>query len=162
AGALTQSGVLTVTGTTSFAATAVNSDVLLDTQANNFGGVVSFAGTPANIRDVQLHNVNAGATVPVLAGLTNLRNLTLTFDTAAMRLPTLTASGNLNLTAGGSITQSGALAVGGTTTLATTAAGSDFLLDTQANNLAGAILFGGTLANIRDLGVRNVNGGATI
>ena len=111
-GALTQSGVLAVTGATTFTATAANTDMLLDTQANNFGGVVSFAGTPANIRDVQLRNVNAGATVPVLAGLTNLRNLTLTFDTAPMTVPTLMASGNVNLTAGTDVTL-GLLSAGG-------------------------------------------------
>ena len=111
---------------------------------------------------MQLRNVNAGATVPVLAGLTNLRNLTLTFDNASMTLPTLMASGNVNLTAGGSINQSGALTVGGTTTLATTAAGSDFLLDTQANNLGGAVSFGGTQSNIRDVGLRNINAGAIV
>ncbi len=161
-GTLSQTGALAVTGTTSFTATAANTDILLDTQANNFVGVLSFAGTQANFRDVQLRNVNAGATVPVLAGLTNLRNLTLMFDNAAMTLPALTASGTLNLTAGGAINQSGVLAVGGTTTLATTVAGSDILLDTQANNFVGAISFGGTLGNIRDVGLRNVNAGATV
>ncbi len=161
-GVLSQSGALAVTGATSFTATAANTDILFDTQANNFGGAVSFGGTQTNLRDVQLRNVNAGATVPVLAGLTNLRNLTLTFDTAAMTVPTLMASGNVNLTAGGSINQSGAVTVGGTTTLATTVAGSDILLDTQANNLVGAVSFGGTVGNIRDVGVRNVNAGATI
>ncbi len=161
-GPLSQTGTLVVTGTTSFTATAANTDILLDTQANNFGGAWSFAGTQSNFRDVQLRNVNVGATVPVLAGLTNLRNLTLTFDTAAMTVPTLMASGNVNLTAGGSINQSGAVTVGGTTALATTVAGSDFLLDTQANNLVGAVSFGGTVGNIRDVGVRNLNAGATI
>ena len=114
-----------------------NTDILLDTQANNFGGAWSFAGAQSNFRDVQLRNINVGATVPVLAGLTNLRNLTLTFDSAAMTVPTLMASGNVNLTAGGSINQSGAVTVGGTTALATTVAGSDFLLDTLANNFVG-------------------------
>ncbi len=161
-GTLTQTGALAVTGTTSFTASAANTDILLDTQANNFGGAVSFAGTQTNFRDVQLRNVNAGATVPVLAGLTNLRNLTLTFDNAPLTLPALTASGNLSITAGGLINQSGAAAIGGTTALATTVAGSDILLGTQANNLVGAVSFGGTLGNIRDVGLRNVNAGATI
>ncbi len=163
-GSLSQTGALAVTGGTTFTATAANTDILLDTQANNFGGALSFAGTQANFRDVQLRNVNAGATVPALAGLTNLRNLTLTFDNAPITLPalTLTAGGNLNVTAGGAITQTGAITVPGTTTLATTVAGSDILLNTQANNLTGAVSFGGTLANIRDVGLRNVNAGATV
>jgi hypothetical protein len=161
-GPLSQTGTLVVTGTTSFTATAANTDILLDTQANNFGGAVAFGGTQTNFRDVQLRNINVGATVPVLASLTNLRNLTLTFDSAAMTVPTLLASGNVNLTAGGSINQSGAVTVGGTTVLATTVAGSDFLFDTQANNFVGAVSFGGTVGNIRDVGVRNINVGATV
>ncbi len=163
-GALTQSGALTVTGATTFTATAANTDVLLSTQANNFASPLSFAGTLANFRDVSLRNVNAGATVPALAGLTSLRNLTLTFDTAPIALPTLTltAGGNLSVTAGGSITETGVLTVPGTTTLATTVAGSDILLNTQANNFTGALTFGGTQSNIRDVGLRNVNAGATI
>ncbi|BFU94970.1 MAG: hypothetical protein NTNFB02_16920 [Nitrospira sp.] len=163
-GTLSQSGVLAVTGATTATAIAVNTDVLLGTQANNFTGGVSFGGTQANFRDVQLRNVNAGATVPALAGLTNLRNLTLTFDTAPIALPalTLTAGGNLNVTAGGAITETGALTIPGTTTLATTVAGADILLNTQANNFTGAVSFGGTQSNIRDLGLRNVNAGATV
>ncbi|MBA5867991.1 MAG: filamentous hemagglutinin N-terminal domain-containing protein [Nitrospira sp. CR1.3] len=163
-GTLSQSGVLNVSGATTFTATAANTDVQLDTQANNFGGALAFAGTQANFRDVSLRNVNAGATVPALAGLTNLRNLTLQFDNAPVALPatTLTAGGNLNVTAGGSITQSGILTVPGTTTLATTVAGSDILLNTQANNFTGAVSFGGTQSNIRDVGLRNVNAGATV
>ena len=88
-----------------------------------------------------------------LAGLTNLRNLTLTFDSAPIALPTLTltAGGNLNVTAGGSITETGAITVPGMTTLATTIAGSDILLHTQANNFGGAVSFGGTQSNIRDV-----------
>jgi hypothetical protein len=134
-GTISQAGALAVAGTTSFTATAANTDILLDTQANNFGGSLSFAGTLSNLRDVQLRNINGGTSVPVLAGLTNLRNLTVNFDNAPITLPALTASGNVNLTAGGSITQSGVLAVSGTTTLASTESGSDLLLDTQANNL---------------------------
>jgi len=82
-GAVTESGVLNVAGNTSFTATAANTDILLNTQANNLGGVVSFAGTQANFRDIALRNTNAGATVPTLSGLTSLRNLTLDMTTPA-------------------------------------------------------------------------------
>jgi len=163
-GSINQSGVVTVGGTTTLATTVAGSDFLLDTQANNFVGAVSFGGTVGNIRDVGVRNVNAGATIPSLAGLTNLRNLTLTFDTAPMALPALalTAGGNLNVTAGGSITETGAITVPGTTTLATTVAGSDILLHTQANDFGGAVSFGGTQSNIRDVGLRNINAGASV
>jgi hypothetical protein len=229
-GAITQTGVLTVTGTTSLQVTAAGSDILLASQANNLGGAVSLAGTVTNIRDLALRNVNAGAAVPSLAG-TTLRDLTLIFDNAAVAMPgatltgnlsvtaggTITDSGNLvvagtttlaagagnditldsagnnfstvaitsgnnvtlvdanaldlgastisgalNVTAGGAITQSGALTVAGTTSLRVTAAGSDILLASQANNLGGAVSLAGTVTNIRDLALRNVNGGATV
>ena len=36
------------------------------------------------------------------------------------------------------------------------------LLNTQANNLSGPVAFAGTLANVRDFGLRNTNAGATV
>ena len=136
-GAVTQTGVLTVAGTTAFTATAANTDILLASQANNLTGAVSFGGTLANFRDVALRNVNAAATVPLFAGLTNLRNLTLTYNNAPVALPafTLTAGGNLNVTAGGAISQVGAVVVPGTTTLAAGAANS-ITLNNAANNFS--------------------------
>lgn len=162
-GALTQSGALTVTGATSFTATATGTDILLGTQANNFNGPLSFAGTSANFRDVSIRNVNAGATVPALAGLTNLRNLTLQFNNAPVSLPalTLTAGGNLNVTAGGAITDTGNLIVPGTTTL--TAGANNIALD-NANNFTGAlsVVSGNNVAlndvNALTLGASTVSG----
>ena len=55
---MTQTGVLTVAGTTSFTATAANTDILLAAQANNLTGAVSFGGTLTNFRDLALRNVN--------------------------------------------------------------------------------------------------------
>ena len=227
-GSISQAGALTVSGTTTLSSTAAGSDILLNTQANSLAGAVGVGGTVSNIRDVALRNVNAGATVPTLGGLTGLRNLTLQFDSAGMALGALAASGNLVATAGGAITQTaaatvggtssftaganpitltqangfagavslsnsgandvqltnsvattlgtsgiggnltiasgggigqtGALTVGGATTLSSTAANADIALGGQANNLGGAVSFSGTLANIRDVALRNVNG----
>ncbi len=162
-GTLSQTGALAVTGTSSFSATAANTDLLLDTQANNFVGVLSFLGAQANFRDVQLRNVNAGATVPGLAGLTNLRNLTLTYNNAPVTLPTLTltAGGNLNVTAGGAITDTGNLIVSGTTTL--TAGANNITLD-NANNFTGAVsvVSGNNVTlndvNALDLGASTISG----
>ena len=134
-GAVTQSGALSVAGTTSLTASAANTDIVLNTQANNFAGALSFGGTLANFRDIGLRNTNAGAAVPTLSGLTNLRNLTLTFDSAPVNLPTLTASGTLNVTTGGAITDSGNVVVTGTTTLAAGAA-NDITLDSASNNFS--------------------------
>src|SRR5258708_21404107 len=73
-GSISETGVLTVGGTTTLSSTAANSDILLASQANNLTGAVSVGGTASNIRDVALRNVNAGASS--VSGLTSLRNLT--------------------------------------------------------------------------------------
>jgi filamentous hemagglutinin family protein len=151
-GALTQSGALNVTGATSITATAANTNILLGTQANNFGGALSFAGTLGNFRDVSIRNVNAGATVPAFAGLTALRNLTLTYNNASVALPalSLTAGGSLNVTAGGAITDSGNLIVPGTTTLA---AGINNITLDNANNFTGAV----SVTNGNNVALNDIN-----
>lgn len=55
------------------------------------------------------------------------------------------------------VTQSGALAVTGTTTLAATTIGTDMDLSTQANILTGAVSIGGTAANVRDFKLKNTS-----
>ena len=153
-GALSQTGAVSVVGTTTLTATAPATDILLASQANNFGGLLSFGGTRANFRDVQLGNVSASATIPSFAGLTNLRNLTLVFDTAPITLPaiTLAAGGNLALSAGGAITDNGNLIVPGTTTLA---AGLNNIALDNANNFTGdvSVISGNnvTLNDVNDL-----------
>ena len=153
-GALSQTGAVSVVGTTTLTATAPATDILLASQANNFGGLLSFGGTRANFRDVQLRNVSASATIPSFAGLTNLRNLTLVFDTAPITLPaiTLAAGGNLALSAGGAITDNGNLIVPGTTTLA---AGLNNIALDNANNFTGdvSVISGNnvTLNDVNDL-----------
>ena len=145
-GALSQSGALNVMGPTSFTATAANTDIMMGTQANNFGGALSFGGTLGNFRDVSIRNINAGATVPAVAGLTALRNLTLTYNNAPVTLPalTLTAGGSLNVTAGGAITDSGNLLVPGTTTLV--AGANDITLDNTNNFSTVGITSGNNVA----------------
>src|SRR6185312_550675 len=90
------------------------------------------------------------------------RNLTLAYDAAAIALPTVTLSGNLNLTAHGNISETGAItASAGTTTLTETLAGSDILLNTQANDFGtSAMVFGGTQSTIRDVAIRSINSAA--
>jgi hypothetical protein len=164
-GSITETGAINVTGgTTTVAVTAPNSDILLGSQANNFGtNSMIFGGTQNNIRDFALRNINSGATTPTLSGLTHLRNLTLSYDVAPIVVPTVTLSGNLILTAHGSITQSGTIiAPSATRTYSITLANSDILFNTQPNDLGTTpAIFAGTLNNIRDLGVWNVNLGAT-
>jgi len=94
--------------------TAASSDVLLS-NANDMTGAITFAGTLSNFRNVNLQNTDAAALMPTnLGSLSNLNNLTLTYDNAAIAFPTITAAGNLSATAGGAITETGALIVTGT------------------------------------------------
>ena len=78
-GDISQYGVITANaGTTTLTETLAGSDILLDTQANEFGTTaLIFGGTQSNIRDVALRNTIVAATTPSFTGLTNLRNLTL-------------------------------------------------------------------------------------
>ncbi len=148
-GNITETGAITqaAAGAVTLTVTAANSDILLNTQANNLSGAVGFGGTPANIRDVGLRNTNASATVPTLSALTNLRNLTLRYDNAAVALPTATlhAGGNLSVTAGGVITQSGALTVPGTSSFTT--GGFAVTLTNTGNDFSGAVSLTNTGAN---------------
>ena len=164
-GNITQAGVITANaGTTTLTETLAGSDILLNTQANDFGtSAIVFGGTQSNIRDFALRNINSGAVTPILSGLTSLRNLTLSYDAAPIVAPTVTLSGNMNLTAHGNISETGVItANAGTTTLTETLAASDILLSSQANDFGtSAIVFGGTESNIRDFDLRNINSGAT-
>ena len=109
---------------------------------------MSFGGTQSNIHDVGLRNINVGATVPSLAGLTNLHDLTLTFDNAPITFPSLTASGNLNATAGGTISQTGALTIAGITTLAAEA--NDITLTNGSNNFGTVGITNGNNVSLTD------------
>ena len=106
-GNITESGAIVTGGTASFTETTAGSDILLASQANDFGGAISVSGP---IHNLAIRNVNAGAAVPTLPS--SLNDLTLIFNNAAITLPGVTLSGNLNVTAGGDITQTGGLIMG--------------------------------------------------
>ena len=91
-GALTQSGALTVAGVTTLNAGAAN-NITLNNAGNNFSTV----------------------------GITSGNNVALT-DSNALDLAASTVSGNLTVTAGGVLSQSGPLTVAGTASFDTTAA----------------------------------------
>ena len=109
-GSITDSGSLNVSGTTSLTAGSAN-DITLDA-ANTFGGAV---------------------------GVASGRNVSLN-DTGAIDLAASTISGNLAITANGSITDSGVLNVTGTTSLAAGSA-NDITLD-AANTFGGPVEIG--------------------
>jgi hypothetical protein len=110
-GSIHQSGTATmnVSGLTTVEVDTSGSDILLAATANNFTGGLTLEATNApNIRDLSVWDSLGTAALPInLTSATKLRNLTLVYDNAAIELPELSVSGNLNLTAGGAITTSG-------------------------------------------------------
>ena len=138
-GDITDTGTLDVTGDASFTASASGADIVLDDASNRFDGSVAFASS---------------------GGLADLAFV----DTSALELPSVTLTGNLNVTAGGAITDSGTLAVTGTSTLAA-GSGNSITLDTTTNNLTGSLMLtspsplakGG--AREGGWGLNNVSGG---
>ena len=132
AGALTQSGPLTVTGVTTLAAGAAN-NITLNNAANNFSTV----------------------------GITTGNNVALT-DVNALILGASTVSGTLGVTTNGALTQSGALTVAGTTTLAAGAANNITLNNAANNFSTVGITSGNNVpltdANALDLGASTVCG----
>ena len=141
-GNLTEAGALTQAasaGTISLASTVAATTVDLSTGANNLSGAVTFAGTLANIQDVKLRNINNAAAFPTnLFSLSNLRNLSLQFDTAPMTFSALTLhnGGSLTAIAGGAITQTGVLTIPGT---ASFNAGTNAITLTQNNLFSGDV-----------------------
>ena len=151
---IAQSGALNVQGgaSTFTIDTGTIKDVLLGTQANQFAGqtVTITAANGGSVRDVNLRNTSSSAVSPTLPS--GLRDLTLQYDNAALALPAATLTRNLNVTAGGVITQSGAVVVPGTATLAAGVT-NDITLDSSSNNF-GTV----TVASGRDVTVVDTNG----
>ena len=232
-------------GATTLTSSAAATDIDLSTQANSLTGSVTIAGTASNVRDFKLRNTSATAgTVGNLgnATTTSLRDLTITYNSAAYQVPTfttVTSLRNIAITAGGAITQAaggivqgssattasfrtgafgitltdtsnnfigavslintgvnavavtdanalilgtssiaegdlaiitgagtltggltqttGALTVGGTTTLTSSAASTDIDLSTAANSLTGSVTIAGTASNVRDFKLANTS-----
>ncbi len=128
-GSFTQSGILDVNGNATFRVDAANSDADLDNAANDFDGNVSFTvGGVGTYRDITLRNVNASAAYPTMPA--SLRNLTLIHDNDTITLEAMTLTGNLDVTAGGNISDSGLLTVAGTASFTTSNTDDDINLDT--------------------------------
>ena len=129
-GALTQSGALTVTGATTLASGAAN-NITLNNAGNNFSTV----------------------------GITSGNNVTLV-DVNGLDLGTSTVSGTLGVTTGGALTQSGPLAVTGTTTLAA-GSGNDITLANGGNNFSTVVVTSGRNVALTDTDALNL-GASTI
>ncbi|MBF8272830.1 MAG: putative Filamentous hemagglutinin family N-terminal domain protein, partial [Magnetococcales bacterium] len=109
-GSITQSGALTVPGVATFSASGTSNGITLSNTSNNFSSAVIIA--------------SAG-------------NVSLA-DSNDIILGTGTLSGTLSVTAvNGSITQSGALTVPGTTALSASGTSNGITLDNTSNNFSG-------------------------
>ena len=113
---ITDSGVLTVDGASSFTTDVANQSITLDSTRNALAGAISFSTTGTG--DVILDNGNI-----------------------ATNLGTVSLGGNLSMTAGNAITDSGVLTVGGTSNFTTDIANRSITLDTPTNVLTGAVSF---------------------
>ncbi len=148
--AFSQSGGLTVAGTTALTAAAAATDIDLATQANDLGGTVT-VNSAANVRDFKLRNVNAAAgavTNLTNAAATSLRDLSILYSATGYELPSLRQATlrNVVVSAGGAITQ----AAGGITPTGTasfTTGGFAIALADAANDFGGAVALTNTGAN---------------
>ncbi|MFC4728116.1 beta strand repeat-containing protein, partial [Coralloluteibacterium thermophilus] len=133
--AITQSGALTVDGTSALDAGRATID--LTHAGNDFGGAVSLTGGTVTIRDA---NALTLGTLDVTA-LDAASGATLDLGQGDI-------AGNLTANAGGAVSQTGALAVGGMTTI--DANGHAIVLDDAGNDFAGVVNLAGGAAAIRD------------
>jgi filamentous hemagglutinin family protein len=161
-GDISESGVLKViNGASTFTIDTVSADVLLGSQANQFGNQTVTINTAngGTVHDVTFRNIDANALAPVLPA--NLNNLTIKFDTAGINLLGVTLTGDLDVNAGGAISENGPLIVNGAGKTATFTAGSgnDITLDTQNNDFNTVIIASGNDVKVGD--VNGINLGAS-
>ena len=128
-------GVSTVTGT--YAVTATAGGDITDSGMLTITGAATF--TAANGQSIYLDGANTFSNTVAFSSAGTLANVTISdsndFDFAALAL-----SGNLITTSmGGSITDSGALAISGTSLFTTSASNKNITLDITNNAFAGAV-----------------------
>jgi fibronectin-binding autotransporter adhesin len=121
-----------------------NRDIIANSATNNIGGAVTVAeSNGGSIRDFSLRNINEHATAPTGAPFTtpgDIRNLTLYYDNSGIALAGYNITAELNVTAGGAITQNAALTIGGTSIFSVL---GDFGINVSngSNALTGAVSF---------------------
>jgi hypothetical protein len=162
----TAGGALAVNG--SISTSGANNLTLIGVGVSQGGGTLTVGGSTtvnANAGVINLAQPTNNFTGAVSLNNSGANNVALTNSAALLVGTSSVGTGTLGLTAGGGITQSGAItqaASAGAVTIASSVASSDILLNTQANNISGTIAFGGTLANIRDVGLRDINASSTV
>jgi filamentous hemagglutinin family protein len=113
-GGITDSGVITVAGTSSFTADVADQVITLDTTTNAMTGAISISTLGTN------------------------GNVILDNGTTAINLGTITANGTLNVRGGAGITDSGVITVSGTSLFNSDVAAQVITLD-SANAMTGAV-----------------------
>jgi hypothetical protein len=133
-GTISQNGTITaINGNSTYTVTA--GSILLGTQANNFANRAVTLNA-VNGSDISFRNVAANAVYPTL-GAANLDDLTIVLNNAPVAIPVRTLTGNLSITAGGAITQTGVLVVGNNT-IFQAGSGNNITLD-LSNNFQGPL-----------------------
>jgi hypothetical protein len=124
--------------------TGLNRNINLGNAGNRIAGAVTVAeSNGGDVRDVTLRNAADGALAPTGTPLTtanDVRNLTLFFDNNGVALPGYTISGSLTVVAGGDVTQTASLTVGGTNNTTVTVQGDFGIALTDPGNGLGAVV----------------------
>lgn len=158
-GTQTYNGIVNMTvAPATFTVTGALSDILMPNTLNNINQTLTYAVSGAgSIHDITLANNSASAVIPTLPS--GLRNLSLTFNNAAIDLPALTLTGTLTaFSLGGDMSQSGPLVIAGVTTLGSGSFDTD--LSNVNNNFGSVTVNGGVNVTVRDSNTINL-GGAT-
>jgi hypothetical protein len=139
AGNITGTGAMVVGGNSTFTANGTKANIDVGNAGNNFTGTVAFVGA-------------------------SLQNVTVA-DASTLALQVDSLSGNLAVMSGGAVTQSAALSVAGTTTVA--ASGQAVTLTMAANNFGGAVSVTGKDVTLVDsnaiaLGASTVTGNLSV
>jgi len=151
-GAVDQTGLLTVSGTSNIAA-GTNS-VTLANAANDFGGALTVAGGATSIKDrnALTAHLTTGVTALTAAGALTLdgtsANLTTNSAGLTFGAGTTTVTGALVATSTGAVSQTGAVTV---TDVSNIAAGNNSVtLADAANDFGGALTVIGGATNVKD------------
>jgi len=169
-GNMTDSGALTIAGTSSFTTSANNATIALNTTTNAFTGAVTITTNDDSGTDADV-TIDGGTTALVLAASTIDGDLTVRSGNAsgiADNEGTVTVGGNLAATtdANNGVINLTALAVNGTIAVVTNGAGgatvvNDAGLNLAASTVGGNLLATATTGNITDSGTLTIAGAST-
>jgi hypothetical protein len=151
-GTLTQSGTLSVTGTTTLAAGAAN-NITLNNAANNFSTVGIISGNNVALTDVNALTLNASTMSGNFSA--NAGDLTVGGTVAS-------TGGALNLTAANSVTQLANLTAAGANTVTVTTAGGPITMAPAATTNSGTGAISYTAGTDVTLGSLSTGGGVNV